>query len=57
MQAQETVRLTDKKAFERFGVLMGMLQREKAFFVHRSDCDEQSLLISNIGGVFHKYSK
>jgi hypothetical protein len=56
MQAQETVRLTDKEAFERFGVLMGMLQREKAFFVHRSDCDEQSPLISNVGGVFHKYS-
>jgi hypothetical protein len=57
MQAQETVRLTDKEAFERFGVLMGMLQREKAFSIHGSDCDEQGLLISNIGRVRHKYSK
>jgi len=37
---------------------MGMLQKEKAFFFfHRLDCDEQRLLISNIGRVFHEYSK
>jgi hypothetical protein len=34
-----------------------MLQKEKAFFFHRLDCDEQRLLISNIGRVFHEYSK